>query len=244
MKSKQLNTETPPIDAYLFYRSFFEATKPLYEAGDLENYAKINYYLHNWAFNDVYPDFTGESMIVKSLFLVCEKQIKASIANYQKAKKCAEYGKLGAEYGKLGAEYGKLGGRPKKEQEETPLEGAENNPPLGGIDNPPLIYNKNKNININNNKDRDSDGKPSPVFVSPFLIPNYEEVFNFYHEKKLLISPERFYKLNERNKWTVNGEPLKNWKLAYEQLSEQATPDEEYNENLTLEESHFNYVYD
>lgn len=103
---------------------------------------------------------------------------------------------------------------------------------------------RDKRIELREKKDKDCDGKPSPVFVSPFLIPNYEEVFNFYHEKKLLIPPERFYKLNERNKWTVNGEPLKNWKLAYEQLSEQATPDEEYNENLTIEDSIFNYTYD
>lgn len=242
MKNNKLNTDTPPIDAYLFYRSFFEATKPLYEASDFENYAKINYYLHNWAFNDVYPDFTGESMIVKSLFLVCEKQIKASIANYQKTKDLAKYGKLGAEYGKLGAEYGKLGGRPKKEQKETPLEGAENNPPLGGIDNPPLIYNKNKNKNININIDKDCDGVPSPVFLSPFSIPSFEEVFNFYHQNKLPITPERFFKLNALNDWVINGEPCKNWQLAYFELCKQATPDEEYNENLTLEESQFNCI--
>lgn len=252
MKSKQLNTETPPIDAYLFYRSFFEATKPLYEAGDLENYAKINYYLHNWAFNDVYPDFTEESMIVKSLFLVCEKQIKASIANYQKAKKCGEYGKLGAEYGKLGAEYGKLGGRPKKEQEETPLEGAENNPPLGGIDNPPLIYNinKNKNNNINNDINNDIvlsclaqsqkneiEQQPQNNNNSDSMPNSFQEVFSFYHSECLPITPQRFLKYASSHDWTDNnGEKIKNWKGAYIKLCEQATPEEQYNENLNFQE--------
>ena len=76
--------------------------------------------------------------------------------------------------------------------------------------------------------------------------PNIQEVFNFYHEQKLDISPENFFKYNEVRNWIDKrtGQPIKDWKLAYLAMNEQATPDEQYNEDLTLNDCCFNFTYE
>lgn len=72
-------------------------------------------------------------------------------------------------------------------------------------------------------------------------IPSFEEVFNFYHEKKLDIPPETFYKYNLKNNWKLkNGEKMQNWKGAYLAMNKQAFPDQNYNNELTLEEARAN----
>lgn len=202
--------ETPPINSYVFYKSFFEATRELYENGDYKSYAEANYYLHNYAFNNVIPDLSKTNIVVRSIFPICSKQIEASIKNYQQSKKCGEFGKLGAEFGKLG-------GRPKKNKD--PAEGLNEKPPEG-LNNNPLNINSNVNDNDNvtvnendNNFDNDCAAR-EPL-----------NIHNFYLKKKLAVLPYEFFKYNEKHGWEIDGKPIENWQGAYLRMDAKRQPD-------------------
>ena len=85
---------------------------------------------------------------------------------------------------------------------------------------------------VKDSLNNDCDGKPSPD------VPSLEEIFNFYHLQKLAISPIDFYKRGLKTNWSNNeGQPLENWKGAYIAMcKEWATPSDNYNEDLTLED--------
>lgn len=95
-------------------------------------------------------------------------------------------------------------------------------------------------------KDKDCNSYELRACDIVYKKPNIQEVFNFYHEQKLNISPENFFKYNEVRNWIDKrtGQPIKDWKLAYLAMNEQATPDEHYNEDLTLNDCCFNFTYE
>lgn len=69
-----------------------------------------------------------------------------------------------------------------------------------------------------------------------FEKPTPKEVFDFYHENKLAIKPDRFWNYNNKKKWKV-----KDWKSAYLGMCERFTLDEEYDESLTFNQSDYDY---
>ena len=87
------------------------------------------------------------------------------------------------------------------------------------------------NINTDINTDVNTDIKTTGASSKP----TPEEVFNFYHKNKLEVSPERFWKLNNKKKWK-NG-LSKNWKKAYLEMT--GTPEESYNPYLEFNAEHY-----
>lgn len=72
--------------------------------------------------------------------------------------------------------------------------------------------------------------------------PSPEKVFEYYHEKKLAVSPQRFWKYNNNRKWRdKNGKRIKDWKKAYLQMCDSFTVDEEYDRKLAFKESEYDY---
>lgn len=46
--------------------------------------------------------------------------------------------------------------------------------------------------------------------------PTMEEIVDYFEEKGLTISAERFFNYNEKRNWKVDGEPIKDWKALAE----------------------------
>ena len=86
------------------------------------------------------------------------------------------------------------------------------------------------------NTDINADMKQTTcASTKDFEKPTPQKVFNFYHENKLDVSPERFWNLNNRKRWK-NG-LSKNWKEAY--LNMTGTPEENYDFSFEFVEEHY-----
>jgi len=92
-----MNLKAKSRDSFIFYRSFYEATRelPISEQGYMYN-AIAEYVLIG-----VIPKF---EVVSKLIWILIKPQLDANIKRYEDGKK----------YGQRGAKYGKLGGRPKK----------------------------------------------------------------------------------------------------------------------------------
>lgn len=64
-------------------------------------------------------------------------------------------------------------------------------------------------------------------------VPEPVEIFDYYLEQQFDVSPVRFYNYNQKKGWVDNnGNPIINWKAAYQTMNESANPDEVFNPKL------------
>lgn len=121
-------------DSFVFYRSFFEAIKPLDNPTD-----KLGVFegICDYALNGKIPD--NLEGISKIIFTLIQPQIKANNARYENGCK--------------GGKSGHLGGRPKKKK--TPKKPLDNPylTPKKPLDNPKETPNENENDNVNDIKE-------------------------------------------------------------------------------------------
>jgi hypothetical protein len=124
-------------DSFVFYRSFFEASKHL----DTENKAALLDAIIEFALNHKQTELPPTAA---GMFCLIKPQLEA---NYRKAVN-----------GSKGGKYGKLGGRPKKEiTPEKPLEN-----PTGVIGENP-IQTPNANVNANANVNENVNRPPEKI---------------------------------------------------------------------------------
>jgi len=203
-------------DSFIFYRSFFEATKPLGETQKAELFDAIcAYALDNNCPNENSP-------IVTAMFSLIKPQLDANYKRFVNGKK--------------GADFGKLGGRPKTPKK--PLK----NPKLTPNVNVNVNGNVNDNVNVNvNEKKRGRFTAPSLLEVQQIFIEKgstkleAELFYNFYGSKNWHVGKNKMknYKLAiagwiTRKKIEANGKPNK--KARAEQL--QASTNREFGVSL------------
>ena len=130
-------------EAFVFYKSFYEALKPM----EAEQFKKITLAIAEYAFSGVEPVL---NVMENSIFLLIKPQIDANNRKYENGKK--------------GGSHGIKGGRPivnNINPKETPTEPQEN---------PILTPNVNANVNVNVNVKEtvaDADGKECGDHTSP-----------------------------------------------------------------------------
>lgn len=95
-------------ESFVFYKSFYEATKDL----DPVDYNSAMRAVIEYALNGVQPK--NLTPIAKVIFTLIKPQIDANNKRYINGCK-------GGEFGHLGAEYGHLGGRPRKSPQKPPI---------------------------------------------------------------------------------------------------------------------------
>ena len=93
-------------DSFVFYRSFYEATKILNDA-QVVSFLRI---LCSYALDGEEPNLDQCDKEVRILYLLIKPQIDANERKREKGK----YGILGKEFGERGKMFGKMGGRPPK----------------------------------------------------------------------------------------------------------------------------------
>ena len=73
--------------------------------------------------------------------------------------------------------------------------------------------------------------------------PAPEDVFNFYITNKLPISPERFWRYNNKRKWKdKEGKPIKDWQRSYLEMCEGSlTLDEKFDPDLKFNKSNYDF---
>lgn len=114
------------IESFVFYRSFYEATKRIPKRHRSALYDAIFDYI----FEQKEPQLEGTS---DALWCSFKPQLDANLKRYANAKK--------------GGKYGKTGGRPRKEGEnKKPLKGFEKKTPNVNVND-----NDNVNVNVNEN---------------------------------------------------------------------------------------------
>ena len=98
-----------------------------------------------------------------------------------------------------------------------------------------------KKIKDNNTRDNNTSNRRTATTVAnENLTP--ENIFAYYHENKLPVSPQRFWNYNNHRKWRdKNGVKIKDWKNAYLKMCESATVDEEYDSTILFIPSEYNY---
>ena len=202
-------------DSFIFYRSFFEATKPLSQDQKAELFDAICFYSLDQEQIQLDP-------ICTAMFSLIKPQLDANYKRFVNGKK--------------GADFGKLGGRPKTPKK--PLD----NPKLTPNVNVNVNGNVNDNVNVNvNEKKRGRFTAPSLLEVQEIFIEKgstkleAELFYNFYGSKNWHVGKNKMknYKLAiagwiTRKKIEANGKPNK--KARAEQL--QASTNREFGVSL------------
>jgi len=202
-------------DSFIFYRSFFEATKPLSQEQKAELFDAICFYSLDQEQIQLDP-------ICTAMFSLIKPQLDANYKRFVNGKK--------------GADFGKLGGRPKTPKK--PLD----NPKLTPNVNVNVNGNVNDNVNVNvNEKKRGRFTAPSLLEVQEIFIEKgstkleAELFYNFYGSKNWHVGKNKMknYKLAiagwiTRKKIEANGKPNK--KARAEQL--QASTNREFGVSL------------
>ena len=202
-------------DSFIFYRSFFEATKPLSQDQKAELFDAICFYSLDQEQIQLDP-------ICTAMFSLIKPQLDANYKRFVNGKK--------------GADFGKLGGRPKTPKK--PLK----NPKLTPNVNVNVNGNVNDNVNVNvNEKKRGRFTAPSLLEVQQIFIEKgstkleAELFYNFYGSKNWHVGKNKMknYKLAiagwiTRKKIEANGKPNK--KARAEQL--QASTNREFGVSL------------
>tara|TARA_R100001530_G_scaffold125390_2_gene93907 strand:+ start:309 stop:926 length:618 start_codon:yes stop_codon:yes gene_type:complete len=202
-------------DSFIFYRSFFEATKPLSQDQKAELFDAICFYSLDQEQIQLDP-------ICTAMFSLIKPQLDANYKRFVNGKK--------------GADFGKLGGRPKTPKK--PLD----NPKLTPNVNVNVNGNVNDNVNVNvNEKKRGRFTAPSLLEVQQIFIEKgstkleAELFYNFYGSKNWHVGKNKMknYKLAiagwiTRKKIEANGKPNK--KARAEQL--QASTNREFGVSL------------
>jgi len=202
-------------DSFIFYRSFFEATKPLSQEQKAELFDAICFYSLDQEQIQLDP-------ICTAMFSLIKPQLDANYKRFVNGKK--------------GADFGKLGGRPKTPKK--PLD----NPKLTPNVNVNVNGNVNDNVNVNvNEKKRGRFTAPSLLEVQQIFIEKgstkleAELFYNFYGSKNWHVGKNKMknYKLAiagwiTRKKIEANGKPNK--KARAEQL--QASTNREFGVSL------------
>lgn len=121
---------------------------------------------------------------------------------------------------------------PKVKQEKP----KNNFRPLKSILDPPKNEFKDNNTRDNNTR----DFRQTCAEAQMCKEPSPKEVFEYYHEKKLSVTPERFWQYNNNHKWRdKRGLKIKDWKKAYEAMK--PNPDEDYKPDLKFESCNYDY---
>jgi len=202
-------------DSFIFYRSFFEATKPLSQEQKAELFDAICFYSLDQEQIQLDP-------ICTAMFSLIKPQLDANYKRFVNGKK--------------GADFGKLGGRPKTPKK--PLD----NPKLTPNVNVNVNGNVNDNVNVNvNEKKRGRFTAPSLLEVQQIFIEKgstkleAELFYNFYGSKNWHVGKNKMknYKLAiagwiTRKKIEANGKPNK--QARAEQL--QASTNREFGVSL------------
>jgi len=129
------------FESFVFYRSFYDATKDL----DNDTLANVMRAICEKGLNNKDIELDG---IAKALYTLIRPQLEANTKR-----------KLD---GHKGAEYGKLGGRPKKEKEEkTPVGLSEKTPRGLSTKTPNANANVNAKVNVNANDTNDANASDS-----------------------------------------------------------------------------------
>jgi len=164
-------------DSFIFYRSFFEATKPLSQDQKAELFDAICFYSLDQEQIQLDP-------ICTAMFSLIKPQLDANYKRFVNGKK--------------GADFGKLGGRPKTPKK--PLD----NPKLTPNVNVNVNGNVNDNVNVNvNEKKRGRFTAPSLLEVQQIFIEKgstkleAELFYNFYGSKNWHVGKNKMknYKL-------------------------------------------------
>jgi len=164
-------------DSFIFYRSFFEATKPLSQEQKAELFDAICFYSLDQEQIQLDP-------ICTAMFSLIKPQLDANYKRFVNGKK--------------GADFGKLGGRPKTPKK--PLD----NPKLTPNVNVNVNGNVNDNVNVNvNEKKRGRFTAPSLLEVQQIFIEKgstkleAELFYNFYGSKNWHVGKNKMknYKL-------------------------------------------------
>ena len=181
------------IESFVFYRSFYEATKRIPKRHRPALYDAIFDYI----FEQKEPQLEGTS---DALWCSFKPQLDANLKRYANAKK--------------GGKYGKTGGRPRKEGEnKKPLKGFENKTPNVN-ENVNVNVNDNDNANVNVNANQNGAGfKNQPAF-----IPSVDEVQTYITEQAEIrhIRPDfdanRFLAYYNARGWMAGNTRLTDWR--------------------------------
>ena len=179
------------IESFVFYRSFYEATKRIPKRHRSALYDAIFDYI----FEQKEPQLEGTS---DALWCSFKPQLDANLKRYANAKK--------------GGKYGKTGGRPRKEGEnKKPFKGFENKTPNV---NENVNVNDNDNANVNVNANQNGAGFKNP----PAFIPSVYEVQTYITEQAGIrhVRPDfdanRFLTYYNARGWMAGSTRLTDWR--------------------------------
>ena len=183
-------------DAFVFYRSYYEAAMELPEKERLKLYdAIIEYALHG-----VEPDIKG---VVKAVFV----SIKPGIDSRKKRSASASAA-ANARWMREQCKSDANAYEPHS-QEDMPS-ACERIPDASQCDDAIDMPHKTINIKHKTLKERDTNVSPKKKFQKPTV----DEVRAYCEERHNAVDPDTFVDFYESKGWKVGDQPMKDWKAA------------------------------
>lgn len=172
------------------YVSYFEAGEDMTN----EEYGIYMRAIHNFAYNDIEPDYSILPPLVKAA-------LRTVIASVRKNKEDRENGAKGGR--KTPVTENNKGGLEKNIN--PPLEKSETN----------VKENVNGNVNEKEKENVLTGQKPdAPAPKSRFVKPSISQIKDYCKERNNGIDAERFFDYYEAKGWLVGKSPMKDWKAA------------------------------
>ena len=178
-------------EAFVFYRSFFEAMEGLGDADKLALFDAI-------ARMGLYGEQPKLPLEAKRLFVLIVPQLVAN------RKKRAE--------GRKGGRYSKTNG-----YSEIETSGYSEKETSGSENEEPKEKEKEKENETEKEKEKDiymGPEAPAPkahIYIQP---PSLEEIRSYCQERGNQVDPEYFYHYYQSNGWRVGKNPMRDWKAA------------------------------
>ena len=178
-------------DSFIFYRSFWQATKPLNKEQKADLYDCICSYALG---NELEPI---NDPILEAMFSLIKPQLEANLKRYKNGLK--------------GAEHGKKGGRPKTPKKPLTNPKLTPNVNVNVNDNVNVNVNDNENLNVNKNK-KNSRG----VAFAPPTLKEIEDLFKIKinNQEKAALEAEIFYNFYGSKNWMIGKSKMKSYKMA------------------------------
>ena len=219
-----MTTQKQSRDSFIFYRSFYDASRCL----KTNEKAQLFDAICSYALDEKIEQLEGTAF---GMFQLVKPQLDANRKRYINGLK--------------GAEHGSKGGRPiennpKKTPNLTPKK-PQDNPKI----TPSITPNENDNVNLNDNVNVNEECKsesindnsnlnlnnniinqknpvgylgtkdnPKKTDNKRFTKPTIQELISFCNEFALNIDPQQFIDYYDANGWKINKNPMKDWQAT------------------------------
>jgi len=181
-------------DSFIFYRSFFSATKCLNQAEKSQLFDAICSY----ALDNEVGELNGTAL---GMFELIKPQLDANRKRFQNG--CIKKQKIS-----------KTEAKQKQKISKTEANVNDN---VNLNDNVNVnqeckseSINDNSNLNLNNNIIKQDDNIKNKRFIKPTI----QELISFCNEFALNIDPQQFIDYYDANGWKINKNPMKDWQAT------------------------------